>query len=438
LGPHPRLIAGGYRFALALVGLAAFALVLIGASATAASGPIHGAENLRDPIDWAALAHSRDAENARRNELEARRNRPEERAKRGHSRHAFSNVSDAEALKVARDTHGELMNAPLWEPVPLRGGERVSRHLGESAAVVKDSSGKAGVYESALPLLSRSESGALEPTDLKLIRKGTAVVPTNPVVPLTIGGKLGAGTSFDGTGVELRVDGDPAAPATLTDDKVFYANIRRDTDVVVTPQPLGAETVFTLRSADSPEQQTMHFTLRDGAALKPGPGGGLEIARGDTHLATVAPPAAWDADGVAIKTSYELSGNDVIVHVEHQGGDYVYPIAVDPQVYWDYRNWNTNSSLGDNGWRFLTPYPSQFQSLHLYPTWYGRGDYVKTPRAWVHYNGGEWASWDLWAPVGAYIFRVDFNNGHYDPSVPGSTRPPRRSPARTMASASAQ
>jgi hypothetical protein len=294
----------------------------------------------------------------------------------------------------------------------------VRRRLGDSAAVVEDAHGARAVYQSSLPLSSRSDAGALEPTNLELIRKGTAIVPRNPIVPMTIGGTLGAGTGFDGTGIEFRVDGDPTAEASLTDNKAFFANTQRDTDVVVAPQPSGVETFFELRSVDSPDEQRLHFTLPAGAALRTGPGGGVEIARGDTRLAAIAPPRAWDADGVAVKSSYVVSGNDLIVRVEHRGGDYAYPIAVDPQIvyYWDYRNWNTNPSLGDNGWRFLTPYPSQFESLHLYPTWYGRGDYIKTPRAWTHYNGGEWGAWDLWAPAGAYIFRVDFNNGHYDPS----------------------
>jgi hypothetical protein len=392
------------------------ALVVLSSAAAASGGSPGRPANLRDPVDWSALARDRDAQLAQRKGLEARRARAGDRASRERSRHSYAGLSAPEALKVADDAHREVMGAPAWDPMPLRSGERVHRRLGENAAVVEDARGQRGIYESSLPMLSRTESGALAPTSLKLIHKGTALVPSNPIVATTIGGTLGDGTSFDGTGVRFQVEGDPSATAVETDDKAFFANTQRDTDVVVTPQPRGVETFFELRSVDSPEEHRLRFTLPDGAVLKAGQGGGVDIVRGDTQLATIAPPAAWDADGVEVKTSYEVAGDDVIVHVAHQGGDFAYPIVVDPQVYWDYRDWTTNSSLADTGWRFLTPYPSQFAPLQLYPTWYGRGDYIKTPRAWTHYNGGEWGSWDLWAPAGAYIFRTDFTNGHYDPS----------------------
>jgi hypothetical protein len=401
--------------ALCLVG-GLGAIAVLTAMVAIAGGSSGRVRTIRNPIDRAALKRDHDAQQARAASLRARRAEPAERASRERSRHAYTDASNGEALRVARRAHGEVLDAPVWEPLPLRGDEHIKRHLGASAAVVTDGNGNSAVFESALPMLSETDAGALEPTSLDLVRKGTEIVPANPIVPTTIGGQLGDGTHFDGTGVTFRVDGDQEAEASVTDGKAFFANTRPDTDVVEVPQPNGVETLFDLRSADSPEEHRLHFTLPEGAALRQGPDGGVQITRGDATLATIAPPAAWDADGVEVPTSYEVSGDDLVVQVSHRAGDYAYPIMVDPQVYWDYRNWNTNSGLSDTGWRFLTPTPSKFGSLQLYNTWYGRGDYILTPRSTVHYTGGEWGAWDLWAPAGAYIFRVDFNNGHYDPS----------------------
>jgi len=99
------------------------------------------------------VERSREAQERRR----ARRATPEARQQRRESRRAFRDQSGAEALRLARAELPELVEAPVWEPLSLDSGDRVTRFVGETGAQIQGEDGRRFGVESTLPL--RSEVG---------------------------------------------------------------------------------------------------------------------------------------------------------------------------------------------------------------------------------------------------------------------------------------
>jgi hypothetical protein len=129
-------------------------------------------------------------------------------------------------------------------------------------------------------------------------------------------------------------------------------------------------------------------------------------------LARIPPVAAWDAVGRPVKTTSEVSGNLLRIHVMHRSARPAYPVLVDPAVIEDFRNWRTNSSLDFNGWSFdsdSSPSP-KFTPFYGNST-YGNGLYMYNQKAGT-YTAGQARRWffNVLGFGSAYIYRADFTN----------------------------
>ncbi|MFB9414902.1 PASTA domain-containing protein [Dactylosporangium matsuzakiense] len=60
--------------------------------------------------------------------------------------------------------------------------------------------------------------------------------------------------------------------------------------------------------------------------------GGVELARDGKTVGALTPPWAYDADGTAVPSHYEVSGDRVRLVVEHRGRDVTYPVVADPMM----------------------------------------------------------------------------------------------------------
>src|SRR6185503_7178553 len=74
----------------------------------------------------------------------------------------------------------------------------------------------------------------------------------------------------------------------------------------------------------------------------------IEVVDDDRVIATVLPPAGWDADGTQFDVSYEVQGTRLLVRFPHRDGDLHYPLFVDPDFT---QQWGSGGST----W----PWPTQ-------------------------------------------------------------------------------
>jgi putative amidase-like protein len=375
-----------------------------------------------DPHSQRELADSRERENKRKE----RRQTAAAKEERRRSRTAYRDQSRREALARAEDSSPSAVHAPSWKPLRLREGERVTQYRGELSALVEKSNGKKALVQSFLPLRSTAGSGDEAAVSLELEEHANAYAPKNPLVTTEIPKRLRDGLAFPRAGFSLRPDAaaQPEDPIAV-DDKVFYANVATDSDLLVAPAPTGAELSLQLRSEDSPEETTLLFDLPAGATLRSADdgSGNVAIVRGDERIALVTAPLAVDADGEAVAASYSISGDRLTIRVPHRSGDVHYPILVDPIID-NYRldgagNRTYVDDLVFAGWDFFkndkgntacTIYNSRNGSS------YGNGLYVYTTSAtpcW--YLDGQYGEWTWTAPRQSYIERGDFGYVDHDP-----------------------
>lgn len=172
------------------------------------------------------------------------------------------------------------------------------------------------------------------PVDLTLEHKPDGYTPADPRVDLTLPNHLDQGVPIGDSGVTLDPGAtDPAAATSANADPLrgqglFYADAAPSTDVLLAPISPGLETVYQLRSADSPEHLEMGVNLPAGASLESATGGDAQVVDGGQSVASFYSPVAADADGNPVPTSMSASGDSLDIDVPHSNPDLAYPIAV--------------------------------------------------------------------------------------------------------------
>jgi RHS repeat-associated protein len=215
-------------------------------------------------------------------------------------------------------------------------GERLVRSYGTFSALVASPGHKRGLVLSSTPLLVPNGRGGRTLLSLRLRDRGASFEPAHPALPLTIPKSLARGISIGGGSLSFRpVDRAQGRPASQVGNEVFFANTARDTDFYVEPTPTGVEAFWNLRSADSPETQTLQFNLPPGWSLVKSARvpGAAEIDFRSRPVLLIPPPAIHDADGISVPGTYEVAGDRLAVHVSHRGRDLRYPLQVDPLVF---------------------------------------------------------------------------------------------------------
>lgn len=341
----------------------------------------------------------------------AQRESDEGKSERRRSRTAYRGASRSEAVAIARAKFEDLIEAPVWRTADVGNGRGIERYLGDHAAQVDLGPGKeVGLVETTNPLRTLDADGRKVPIDLTLEDRGGTLAPATPQVALSIDEQARDGIAFDQAGVTVRV-ADADASAQIVEDKAFFANALRDTDLVVMPTPGGAQAFFDVRSADSPEEATLDFDLPAGARLE-GDGDGARIVRGGERIAEVESPLASDADGIQVPVSYRVAGDRLVVGFAHRDRDVRYPVMVDPNIVFAVKE------VYGGGWPGAWPDYNGWVSSQSGPHWWnhafipGSGGGLDISGSFSPYDFNEWRQWGYEAPPNSYIYRAELQSSH--------------------------
>jgi hypothetical protein len=363
-------------------------------------------------------------EDAKRRELE--RKTPEARRDRERSHTAYSG-DEAGALDLARAKFETVFPEPLWRGPRLEKGQRVRRYLSENTFTVTTGDGRELFVHSMEPV-TYEDGGREVAIDTELTSDGSSLQAARTPAQARIAKSADGGVALPKSNLGFRLVGAEGS-AEVDGDKAFFADALggKDLDLSVAALPRGAAVMLQLRSEDAPESATLDFDLPAGASLRLTRGGGrdggprgdgasAEVVRNGEVIATISAPAAWDADGEPVPVSYELEGDQLTIETPHRGGDWRYPLLVDPYIQ---ENFLWHSSGSDRhrwgiGW---SQDGFNFHENCIYDWWCdagnglsGRGAYVEaTPRG---YNWGARGEWYWQAPADTNIVRVDWNYSH--------------------------
>jgi RHS repeat-associated protein len=272
---------------------------------------------------------------AARAEREAELETPAAEAEREASRGAHDELAPAESMALLRDSFEGELRALDADPARALDDTEVERFAGDSAIVV-DPGAEGGGKElllSDVPLRIDTPQGE-EAVDLRLDQAGAIREPETAGVPVELPSSLASEFALPGLNVEFDLPGAPAATArTFSEHDLFYPEVGPDTDLLAAPLAEGLEVFFQLRSPEAEAEQRLRFDLPAGAELITTPDGDAEIVRGVERLAFI--PAAWarDAQGQDVPVEMTTDGDELVLDVAHRGGDFAYPILVDPPVY---------------------------------------------------------------------------------------------------------
>jgi RHS repeat-associated protein len=398
------------RFFLAVVVLA---LAIAGATRWPAPG-VAGSP-LSDASDDPALMRDIARQNAERAAAEARRKSPEERAARAESRTKYQDLDAPRAKELATRTfEPQLLSPPLGR---LREGEHITGYLNDHTAEIQTDKGRKLALVSSLPLVTRDSDGKRKPVDLTLRPDSRGFTPANALAPFRIGARASDGVRFDAAGLTMTFDGAPDSEGeALSDSDVIYHEVAQDTDLIASAVVFGEETSFQLRSERSPDQLALNVDLDEGSRLesaidKTTGGMGARVVHGGTALAGVSAPVAVDADGVPVPASMRVEGQRLVITVDHRGGDFKYPILVDPTVieYVEDFNWHDNGAIGQGRWAYAVSNQADLGRwtflLSSNATW-GRGLEIGVQGG--DWGDGSWGEWHWDAPGTAYVRRAEF------------------------------
>jgi len=252
-------------------------------------------------------------------------------------------------------------------------GNRIVRDTAPGAASDPEVSG-ATMLDSTIPLQAESDTGETEPIDLTLERVDGMLLPTAPLVDVSLPGELHEGIDLPDSGIHVNLPGTAAAtsPSILGGTVAFYPNVSEDTDFAVSPAPKGFETLTQLRSPEAPTTEEFELELPDGAVLRPSGSGGAEVTRDGTLLMSIEAPTAIDAEGESVPVRLAVSGESLKVTVE-PGSAADFPILLDPlfQTYeWDAKG--TDAGICSNSFQTETSSACNYREewgydVHEYP-----------------------------------------------------------------------
>lgn len=321
-------------------------------------------------------------------------------AEREASRHAYNDLSPAEAEHLLTTQFGEVLASLNDDPARFLSDATLRRSLGAGDAVVS-SDGKTELMEGTLPVETKDDEGDLKKVDLTLEKTPEGYESENPLVDTMIGDSVEEGVEVGGEGLEIAQAGaEDSAARTLGDKNIFFGEVEEgsDTDLLVSPMSSGVELFDMLRSVESPETLRFHLELPEGASLHLEPGGGAEIRDSDnSSFATIPKPSAVDAQGTYVPVALEIEGDSVVLRVDHREQDLAYPILVDPEILYEngQLTWYYNQNLqrlASWGWSSNVNWIHHWEPEDV--QWPGhRGLFIATPNGSL--PGGGWGQYAL-------------------------------------------
>jgi RHS repeat-associated protein len=271
-------------------------------------------------------------------QLEAHRANPAAAAARVASRSRFEGLTPRRAAALAAEAFPGLVKTHEGGLPRLPAAERVTGYPTDNSARIDLGSGRHAVIESLEPIAVDTPSGRA-PVDLSLTRAHGAFLPVRAGTGLRIPEHLDEGVHLGDLGVSLtptdsRGRASAGVEGRLEGASVFYGDTGENTDTLVKPIVSGFEVDTLLRSAAAPQQLRFQLALPAGAQLERHANGSASILAAGRVIATVPTPTAQDAEGTPVPVSMATEGHTLVLTVSHRGGDYRYPIVVDPSV-WD-------------------------------------------------------------------------------------------------------
>ncbi len=250
------------------------------------------------------------------------------------SRTLYEGLGKGEAVSLAARTF--RIAQPVWQQPGAAGEGKITGYVNNFAAVEKTPGGRSVVVYSTVPLRVNDGTG-LAPTSFALKDEGETLLPENPVVPVAISKHASGGITFpEGLQVTPVGASEPEAPA-VVGERVVFANVVRDTDLISEASPAGAEMSWQLRSQASPVDERLLFHLPAGVVLQTSSSvpGGAEVVVEGRRVMLVEPAVAQDAEGHSVPVSYVVEGTTLDVHVD-LSGPVRFPVLVDPTFSGEY------------------------------------------------------------------------------------------------------
>jgi hypothetical protein len=135
----------------------------------------------------------------------------------------------------------------------------------------------------------------------------------------------------------FRVVADPQITrleGAVADTSVVQENPWQATDLHYLTDDVRAQMIFELKDASAPTVFDVAVSLPAGArlVLNEQVGAVFVVDATENVVGVFAQPWAVDATGLAVPTEFEIVGNTLRQHVQHQGA--AYPVMADPQYTW--------------------------------------------------------------------------------------------------------
>jgi streptogramin lyase len=289
----------------------------------------------------------------------ARRSAPAAVARRAASHFAFEGLSAQTAIGETKNAFPALLDQSAGGVPQLSSDERIVRYPTSHAAQIS-LPGRIGVIEAIEPIASTVSHGVHAPFDLALTRQGDGYTPNRSPVALSVPSALSQGvrlpqlsislTPVDRSGAALPASSGQREGAGVLWNFADKAGIH-DLAALAKASPQGFDLSTLLFSQRSPSQLYFRVGMPSGAHLRKTREGAIQIVKAQQAIAVVSPVSAEDAEGTSVPVSVGVKGDLISVHVDTTG-DYLYPIAVDPEVN---DSQLAKTSAGNrSGWEFKT------------------------------------------------------------------------------------
>jgi len=124
----------------------------------------------------------------------------------------------------------------------------------------------------------------------------------------------------------------PSDAAIEAEGQAFVAEgAKGDVDLTVVPLADGVQIVLGIDSPDAPTEYAFDLSRDGGVVPTLLDSGAVSLAGGSGEdMGLIEAPWAYDADGVAVPTRFEVRGSTLVQVVDHASGDVTYPVTADP------------------------------------------------------------------------------------------------------------
>lgn len=191
-----------------------------------------------------------------------------------------------------------------------------------------------------------------------------------------------------------------ASSGGLAGETVTYPDVATDTDLVVRSLPVGLQAGWHVRSPNAPTKVRVPLDIPAGLAADVAPSGDVVMRDAAGRVrGSIRGFAADDAAGRRVPVEATLEGSTLVLDIDHQQGETMYPLVVAPVFnFYFVADWR-NGDVGESGWREVrssatAPFDLSENFTPGDEWWSGlsvHADQVSSP-------AGLWAAWALPAP----------------------------------------